>query len=219
MKKTILFDLDGTLIDSTEAIVLSFFDVYDRFGFKKPNVEDIKRLIGHTLEDMFLSLGIEDSRVIKESVLSYKKFYRQRALEMTTLLPGASEAIEVASKIADLGIVTTKTGRYSKDLLEHFGVMSSFKTLIGREHVAHPKPHPEPIQKALEEINKDSKNCWMIGDTKLDLICAKRAGVKPVAVLSGYGKKDELKKYSDTIFSNSLEAVKWIENLPTLQAD
>jgi len=217
--KTILFDLDGTLIDSTEAIVLSFFDVYDKFGFKKPKPEAIKRLIGHTLEDMFLSLGIEDNRVIKESVLSYKEFYRQRALEMTTLLPGASEAIKTASKIADLGIVTTKTGRYSKDLLEHFGVMSSFKTLIGREHVTHPKPHPEPIQKALEKINKDSKNCWMIGDTKLDLICAKRAGVKSVAVLSGYGKKDELQKYTDTIFSSSLEAVKWLKNLPTLHVD
>ncbi len=211
MKKTILFDLDGTLIDSTEAIVSSFFDVYERFGLKKPNVEDIKRLIGYTLEDMFESLGVEDQKVIKRCVLSYKEFYRQRALEMTTLLPGALEAVEAAKKIADIGIVTTKTGRYSKDLLEHFGVMDSFKTLIGREHVVNPKPHPEPIQKALSEMGKGSEKCWMVGDTKLDLICAKRAGIKPVAVLSGYGKKEELQKYTDAIFLNSLEAVKWIE--------
>lgn len=210
MKKTILFDLDGTLIDSTEAIVSSFLDVFKKFDFEKPLPKQIKRTIGHTLEDSFLLLNV-DKRYIDECVKEYRNFYRQRALDMTVLLPQAKEAIELAYSFARLGVVTTKTGRYSKDILEHFGIMNYFDTLVGREDVTRPKPHSEPIEKALKQMSITKENCWMIGDTKLDLLSAQNASVKSIGVLSGYGKKEELQKYTSIIKDNSFSAVTFLK--------
>ncbi len=206
----ILFDLDGTLIDSTDAIVSSFFDVYDKFDFQKPSKDDITKYIGYTLQDMFLNLGIE-KRYIDKCVKEYKRFYIQRALDMTMLLPMSKEAIELAHSFARVGIVTTKTGKYSKEILEHLGVMNYFEVLVGREDVQNPKPHKEPIEKALKLMSATKENCWMIGDTKFDLLSAQNASIKSIGVLSGYAKEKELKKYTSIIKDNSLQAVKFLQ--------
>lgn len=207
--KTILFDLDGTLIDSTEAILESFGVAFETFGKSVPDDEAIKKLIGHPLDVMFNLLGIDTLKTY-DYVAAYKEHYRLISRQKTTLLPLASEAIHQASKIATLGIVTTKTSRYSEELLEHLGVMHHFKVLIGRENVTYPKPHPEPIQKALLALKADSMQTWMIGDTPMDLICAQEAGVRGIGVLCGYGSKEDLQKYTSLIVRDSLDAVKLI---------
>ncbi|MDF1881438.1 HAD-IA family hydrolase, partial [Sulfurimonas sp. MAG313] len=111
---------------------------------------------------------------------------------------------------ARLGIVTTKTGSFSKDLMTHFGVMDVFEVLIGRENVKEPKPHAEPILKALEQMNVGLEEVWMIGDTRLDIASAQNAGVKSVAVLSGYDTKEELLSLTEFIVDNALDAIKFI---------
>lgn len=205
--KTILFDLDGTLIDSTDAILESFGVAYETFGRQVPEDDQIKKLIGHPLDLMFTMLGI-DLLEANDYVAAYKEHYRLISRKKTTLLPLAFEAIKHASKIATLGVVTTKTARYSEELLEHLGVMHHFKVLIGRESVTHPKPHPEPIQKALLALNADPVHTWMIGDTPMDLICAKEAGVHSIGVLCGYGSKYDLEKHTNFIVHDALDAVK-----------
>ncbi len=208
---TILFDLDGTLIDSTEAILESFHNSFDIFKMSHPSDEAIKSLIGHPLDVMYATLGVEDEKVW-DMVDAYKEHYRKISTQKTQLLPFAAEAIELAAQHARLGIVTTKTGRYSKVLMEHFSLMHHFEVLIGREDVQHPKPHPEPIYKAIEFLKVQKENCWMIGDTRMDLIAAKEAGIKSVAVVSEYEPLEELKKYTNIIKTNALEAVQTILN-------
>ena len=211
-KITILFDLDGTLIDSTKAILLSFHDTFNHFGDKIPTDSDIKTLIGHPLDFMFEHLGIDKTNVW-DYVDIYKKHYRLRSKPMTKLLPYAKEAIIEASTFAKLGIVTTKTGRYSKELLEHMDLMKYFEVLIGREDVTYPKPHPEPILKALHKMNSPKEYSWMIGDTCLDIVSAKKANIQAVAVTCGYGSKNELTKCSKNLQKNSLKAVNYINKL------
>ncbi len=207
---TILFDLDGTLIDSTEAILLSFHDSFKYFGLTPPKDERILSLIGHPLDFMFEHLGVEKEKVW-DFVDVYKSYYRQRSKPMTKWLPKAKEAIEEAYKFAKLGVVTTKTGRYSKELLEHMGYLKYFEVVIGREDVIHPKPHPEPVLKALHKMESLKEKAWMIGDTCLDIVSANRAGIKSIAVESGYASKKELLKCSLEIKKCVFEAVKFIE--------
>jgi len=207
--KTILFDLDGTLIDSTDAILESFGVAFETFGRVIPASDEIKKLIGHPLDLMFTMLGV-DALEADDYVCAYKEHYRLISRKKTTLLPLAIEAIRHASKIATLGVVTTKTARYSEELLEHLGVMHHFKVLIGRESVTHPKPHPEPILKALLALNADPSQTWMIGDTPMDLICAKEAGVQGIGVLCGYSTKYELQKHTSFVVHDALDAVKII---------
>ena len=208
----ILFDLDGTLIDSTEAILECFHKAFDFYNYPHPSDEAIKALIGHPLDVMFARLGVEEDKVW-DFVTVYKENYREISTQKTSLLPHAREAVELAAQFAQLGIVTTKTGKYSQVLMEHFGLMDYFKILIGREHVKYPKPHAEPILKALEVFdNVDKKNTWMIGDTELDLIAADAAGVEGIGVLSGYGTKKELMKFTNVIFRDTYEAIKWLKS-------
>lgn len=214
MKTTILFDLDGTLIDSTEAIVESFEHAFNHVGaYQTPKRAEIESKIGYTLEDIFSSLGVKE-RLIDKHVTAYKAHYRDVSKSKTYMLEGAVEAIELASSFARLGVVTTKTARYSRELLEHMNVMHYFEALVGREDVVNVKPHPEPIYKALAQMGKneadEKKDIWMIGDTFLDVKAAKNAGIKHIALLTGYGDKNKLKSLSDILLRDALEAVQHI---------
>jgi phosphoglycolate phosphatase len=214
MKKdvVILFDLDGTLLDSTEAILLCFKDSYKDFGLEAPDQEKIKSLIGHPLDYMYEHLGVDKDKVW-DFVDRYKFHYRKRSKVMTHFLPDAKEAIIEASKFARLGVVTTKTGSYSIELLEHLGVMDYFEVLIGREHVTHPKPHPEPILKALYKMDISYKeNIFMIGDTCLDMVSANDAGIKPIGVTCGYGTLKQLQKCTKNIYNDTKSAVSHINH-------
>ena len=208
MKKVILFDLDGTLIDSTEAIIVSFIASYEKFNIKHPKSEDILTQIGHPLYDMFVNLGIDKNEANK-FVLEYKKNYRQIHTKKTKLINGAKDAVELAyNSGAKLGIVTTKTGKYSIELMEYFGLMKYFDTLIGSEDVKKHKPNPEPIYKALKNLNvTDSSNVYMIGDTCMDMLAANSAGILGVGVEFKYTPIDKLKECSKVIYSGVFEAV------------
>ena len=207
----ILFDLDGTLIDSTDAIVSTFHHSFDVYDFRHPTDEEIMALIGYPLDIMYGKLGVDDANVW-DFVATYKERYRKISTQKTLLLSDAKEAIQKASEFATLGIVTTKTGRYSEILMEHFNLMQYFKVLIGREHVQNPKPHEEPILKALESFDTKNKEIWMIGDTRLDLMSAKNANVNSIGVLSGYDDEQLLKQHTDFIFDDALEAIEFLKN-------
>jgi len=207
----ILFDLDGTLIDSTDAILESFHNSFDFFDRAHPSDDDIKALIGYPLDTMYRELGVEEDKVW-DFVDTYKEHYRVISTQKTHLLENAREAVILADEFAEIGIVTTKTGKYSQVLMEHFQIMEYFKVLIGREHVQNPKPHEEPILKALESFEVQGKEIWMIGDTKLDLISAKNADVNSIGVLSGYDNEETLQKFTDIIHKDAIEAVKWLKS-------
>ena len=207
----ILFDLDGTLIDSTEAILECFHHSFDVHNYAHPSDDTIKALIGYPLDMMYKDLGVKKEKVW-DFVATYKECYRKISTEKTYLLDQAREAVVLASTFASLGIVTTKTGQYSEILMQNFGLMTYFEVLIGREHVTHPKPHEEPILKALESFDTKEEEIWMIGDTKLDLLSAKSANVASIGVLCGYGDYMTLNKHTENIFKNTYDAVKFLKS-------
>ena len=205
----ILFDLDGTLIDSTEAILEGFTVAFQTFGRDVPSDEAIKKEIGYPLDVMFPTLGIPEEEVIAH-VQTYKEHYRKIACDKTVLLPQAREAVLLASQHATLGIVTTKTAKYSIELLEYMGLMEYFAVLIGREDVEYPKPHPEPILKALSKLQSVTTKYWMVGDTPMDIEAANAAGINSVAVTCGYADKKLLLEHTDNVYQTALEAVQFI---------
>lgn len=206
---TILFDLDGTVIDSTEAILEGFHNSFDVYKLSHPSDDEIKALIGHPLDIMYKDLGVE-KEIVWDMVKTYKEHYSKIYKDKTILLEHAVESIREAQEIARLGVVTTKTGIFSRDLLEYFGVMDAFEVLIGREDVQNPKPHSEPIDKAVSLMNAAKSSTWMIGDTCLDIGSAQNAGVKSVAVTTGYDTREELLTLTDIIENNVLDAVRYI---------
>ena len=204
----ILFDLDGTLIDSTDAIIECFYHSFEELDYDfQGDKEDIKHEIGYPLDIMYETLGVPKQKV-GDFVTSYKKKYNDIFEDKTTLLSNAREAVMEASSFSRLGIVTTKTTKFTIKLLENFAILNYFDTIIGRQEVTHPKPNPEPIIKALKNLNVTKSNkIYMIGDTKLDLIAAQKAKINGVGLLCGYGKKEDLQCYTNAIYNGALEAV------------
>ncbi len=211
--KIVLFDLDGTIIDSTEAILESFEKAYNAFSVTVPSPEKIKVLIGLPLDVMFMKLGVDEAEAMAY-VKTYKAHYKTIHRKKTVLLPRAKEAIEFAYGYAKLGIVTTKTSECSRILLEHFDLMQYFDVLIGREDVEHPKPNPEPVNKALIALgHRFGQVSYMIGDTDADMMAAEEAGIACIGVLCGYMDKEKLVPYADFIQDDAFEAVKLIEKM------
>lgn len=213
-KKIILFDLDGTLIDSTDAIYESFCFSCRENGLPIPMLQEVKRTIGHTLNDMFSYFGAKKDS-LSSFVDSYREHYLKVFLEKTKMLPNATTAIELASEFAILGVVTTKTSNRSRELLQYFDVLKYFETIIGIEDVKYPKPHKEPILTAIRHINSDIplSDIFMIGDTILDAKSAIESGVHSIGLTCGYGDREDLQKICENVFRNSLEAVEFIHTL------
>jgi len=209
LNKTILFDLDGTLIDSTSAILDGFDTAFKAHGKDAPNHDELKSLIGHPLDVMFARLGAPQN-LIDDYIKAYKVRYEQIYLAQTSLLPFAKDAVDLASSIADVGVVTTKTSKFSEILLENLGVLNFIKVVVGRDDVLNPKPNAEPVNLALAKLGKDKRNAFMIGDTHMDLMAAKNASIKGIGLTCGYADAQSLKEYSDLIFQNAYEAVKFL---------
>ncbi|PAF42648.1 HAD family hydrolase [Helicobacter sp. 11S03491-1] len=211
-KKIILFDLDGTLIDSAQAIYESCCVACEQNKLKIPDFQSVRETIGYPLEDMFVSFGA-DRQNISFLVDSYRKYYHLICLQKTKLLPNATQSLQIAKKFAKLGVVTTKTAKYSKEILEHFEILNYFDVVIGIEDVKFPKPHQEPILRAIEQFNAgiSSQNIFMVGDTPLDIYSAINAGVNPIALKSGYGKNEDLLRICQNVFEDALEAVNFIK--------
>ena len=211
---TILFDLDGTLLDSLDSILESFKTALENINHAdKYNTERVTNLIGLPLPIMFEGLGVP-RELSAQSLLEYKNHYTKIKLEKTTLMEGTKEALELASDFANLGVVTTKVSTSSLELLEHLGISHYFKALVGADNVTNPKPHPEPILKCMQMLGAtDKASTWMIGDTHLDTQSAYEAGVRSIGLSCGYGSEDKMKKYTQHIQKNPKKAIEFIINL------
>lgn len=203
-KYILLFDLDGTLLDSIEGIYHSFTHACG-VDFS-PTLDEVRTLIGLPLSEMFMRVGFS-AKEAQNRVILYKNNYRKIYLQKTKLLPNVIESLIMAKSFAHLGVVTTKTGLYSKHILQHFDILKFFQVVIGSEDVQHPKPHPEPIFKALSSLPITPKEkVYMLGDTIYDLEAASNAQINGIWVRSGYGKG--LESSASASFDSVYEAVK-----------
>lgn len=210
MQTTILFDLDGTLIDSTEAILNSFNFAFLDNKNKNYDEKKIKALIGISLDEIFKACAVDD---VDKYISSYKKQYEKVYLEQSFLLPLVKEALSEAKSFAKLGVVTNKGGFFTAKLLKHLGIFDFFGTIITKDDVSKAKPDAEPINKALETLKQEKENAYLVGDTSIDAKAAKNANIKCVAVEPMYESKEELAKSGVFIAKNVLEAVLHIKNL------
>ena len=188
---TIIFDLDGTLIDSSEGIVAAFNHALKKFGLPQQPPEKITPMIGFPVETMF-------GQFTTNSLNELKSAFRTKAMETVVNasrpLPGAEAAI--ISLFEDgykLGIATTKIRSHIDGILEKLGWVDFFEAVIGGDEVSNVKPHPEQFEQLLKKMNSQIESSVVVGDTVNDVLAAKATGVRVVAVCSPYGGEAELR--------------------------
>ena len=209
-EKILLFDLDGTLIDSTQAIVESFVNTSLFFGFNfNGREEEIQRLIGYPLREMFVQMGLPQEK-IEECVKLYRSNYERIYLEKTVLLPKVKDSFKNLPSSYLMGVVTSKSSFFSKKILENLEMLKYFFRIVGIDDVKEPKPSKEPILKALEGIEFDKSRVYMIGDTFFDMQSARNAGVIGIGVQGKYDQN--LREYTDFVFEDMQQAMDYIKH-------
>jgi len=181
--KTVLFDLDGTLIETTKIILDTFKITFDKcFPEVKLSEKEMTDLLGHTLFKTF-----EYYTDSKEKLDEIIQFYREVSNEMIEkglkAYPGAIETLQyIKKKGCTVGVVTSKMRKIATYHLELTGLLPYVDGLIGYEDTKEHKPSPDPIKKALALFNAKPRTTVYIGDHENDIAAAKKAGISSCAV-------------------------------------
>jgi pyrophosphatase PpaX len=190
---TILFDLDGTLIDTNELIITTYLHTLDKYFPGKYRREDVLPFMGPTLHQAFSTV---DPDRVEEMVQEYRTFNIANHDALVREFPGVLETIKTLNeKGYKLGVVTTKRHDVAIKGLRLMGLDPFFKVVIALEHVTNVKPDPEPIFKALEPLGSAPEEALMVGDNYHDILAGKNAGTKTAGVAWSIKGRDYIAKY------------------------
>lgn len=201
----VLFDLDGTLLNTNDLIIKSFKHTLSKHLSLEVTEEDIYPFFGEPLRVTLERFGPE---LAEEMLLSYREFNKVYHDELTTIFPGAVEALEELSRLGvRLGVVTSKITQTAIRGLELFGIRRFFEVVVGLEMTEKHKPDPEPILKALEILDLPPSAALMVGDSPFDILCARNAGVKSAAVAWSVHSKEKLMEEGPDYYIQSFQDV------------
>lgn len=188
----ILFDLDGTLVDTANDIISSINNLCLELG--KPTV-DPKLLKDNTsfgLEKILsISLNININEINSEDLQKlknrFRELYRQSNFIESKLFPGIKALINnLQQNNFKIGVVTNKTLEFARLTLQKVDLLDNIDCLVTSDMVPSPKPAPDSVLLAIEKLQADPKKCIFVGDAEQDVIAGNAAGVKTVAALFGY---------------------------------
>lgn len=176
----ILFDLDGTVLNTNELIIKSFQHTLGAHLGVQPADEEFYPYFGEPLRD---TLARYDAHRVEELITTYREFMYGNHDELVKIFPGTFETLEALHQAGIvLGVVTSKLKMTSEWGLKLFGLDQFIRECITIEDVKNAKPHPEPIELALHRLKQGKEKVLMVGDSPYDLRCASNAGVSSAAV-------------------------------------
>ncbi len=183
--EAIIFDLDGTLVDSRKDLTKSVQHMQALFGAKKSTEAQVASFIGDGVGKLVeRSLPDVPARKLPEAVEFIKSYYREHCLERTHLYRGVKETLE-HFKSKRLAVVTNKPYRISARILDGLAISPYFEVLIGGDSLPQKKPSPEPILSALKTMGlKPSKQIVMVGDGSPDILSGRAAGIRTCGIRS-----------------------------------
>lgn len=212
MKKTILFDLDGTLTDSGEGIINCVIYALERFGLPIPSRESLRYFVGPPLHESFIKQGVPADQAEK-AVAVYRERYIPIGKFENTPYPGIRELLEtLKAEGHTLYVATSKPEQISIDVLEHFDLAKYFDRICGAT-MDTSRSNKEAVIAYLLEQNGRTDNIIMVGDTKFDVIGAKAHGIPCIGVSWGYGEiQDMLEAGASAIVHSTEELLNLIRN-------
>ena len=194
MIDTVLYDFDGTIMDTNDVIIGSWQHVYKTLRGEKGDLTYILSTFGEPLEYSMETSFPEVSK--EESVKIYRDWQKEHFLDMIHLFPGVEEMLaEVKARGYRTSIATSRLSESLHRALSHFDLYKYFDAIVAVEDIEEAKPAPDTIFKALDKLNAKPENAIMMGDSRLDILCARNAGVPSVlvgwsATLAGKTKED-----------------------------
>ncbi|WP_456480395.1 phosphoglycolate phosphatase [Nautilia sp.] len=197
--KLLIFDLDGTLIDSVPDLTVAINKTFNELGIDTVSEEEVRNYLGNgakTLIERALK-NKNDTDLLQKALKTFKNHYKNNVCVKTSLYPGVKETLgKLPHKKA---IVTNKPYEFVGEILKTLGIEEHFEMYIGGESLPEKKPSPLPLLYVCKKMGFDPKNSVMIGDSKNDIISAKKAQIKSVAVNYGYNYGEDVAAFEPDI--------------------
>ena len=220
-KLTILFDLDGTLVDTAPDLLTAHNHVMEKFGYKTKNLDQIKDLVGKGAAVM---LGrsvwgsarkelskIDDQEIKDKMVKEFIDFYGKNIVVKSKLVNGVYSFLSWAkSNDISMGVVTNKQEHLAVDLLKKIKIYDFFEYVAGRNTFEYCKPDPRHITSIIEIMNGTINKSLMIGDSENDADAAKSAGIPMILLEDGYTEKKIEQIHNDHIIKDFVDLEKII---------
>lgn len=199
MKTGILFDLDGTLLDTLEDLCDSVNHTLTHFGYPRRTLEEVRRFVGNgarRLMDQAVPAGADGA----EAFAYFQSYYRDHCQIKTKPYDGVLEALAVLGARYPIAIVSNKPDSAVKPLCAQYfpGIYA-----LGEAPGCPRKPAPDMVFKAMEAIGVE--NCIYVGDSEVDVLTAKNAGVPCLSVLWGFRDRAEMEAVGGNIFCEKTE--------------
>jgi len=196
----LIFDLDGTLIDSREDLAISVNSLLNELGYDPLPLEQISSYIGNgankLAERSLKAVGAIESMEDQNFNELYDRllyYYGQNLANKSTVYPGVYQVLE---KLSDhpMALVTNKPDRFTQPVLEAFNLDTFFSFIAGGDTYDQKKPDPYPLKMAMQSLHVAPDHCVMIGDGDTDIQAGQAAGMNTIAALYGYRSHTILKK-------------------------
>jgi pyrophosphatase PpaX len=177
---TVLFDLDGTLIDTNELIITTYLHTFEKYYPSKYKREDVLPFLGPTLQDAFGSINPDQ---VEEMVLEYRAYNIANHDELVKEFTGVLETVRTLKEQGyKLGVVTTKRLDMTLKGLHLMNLAEFFEVIVASDHVKNVKPDPEPIFNAMKQLGSTPAETIMVGDNFHDILAGKNAGTTTAGV-------------------------------------
>jgi phosphoglycolate phosphatase len=189
MNRLLIFDLDGTLIDSRLDLATSVNATRNHMGMPPLSNETIYSYVGNgvqTLMKRSLGEGASEEDLLRAQEF-FLDFYRAHMLDETTLYPGTREALEELSAAGvKLAVLTNKPVRFSRAIIDGLGINGYFQQVYGGNSFEQKKPHPIGVEALMSECDARREHTVMIGDSSVDVQTARNAAVAAWGVTYGF---------------------------------
>ena len=212
-KFTVLFDLDGTLVDTAPDLMRAHNHVMQKFGYPTKSTEEIRNLVGKGAGAMIgrsiwgqakKEFGkVNDENTKKEMVKEFVDFYGKNIINESTLINGVKEFLKWCkdNKIS-MAVCTNKQEHLSNDLLKKIGIYDYFEYVAGSDTFDYCKPDPRHLTSVIEILDGEIDKSLMFGDSESDANAAKNAGIPMILLQDGYTEKNTTEIYHNHLIKD-----------------
>lgn len=202
----LIFDLDGTLIDSRADLAAGINHMRNHYNLDSLPLETVSSYIGNGVRKLVERSLCGADIDFEEALRINKEYYYSHLTVHTTLYTGVAEGVRrLATAGHELAVLTNKPGDPSRTILRHFEIDGFFAAIIGGGDVEKLKPEPEGVYRCIKLSGMNPARAWMIGDHCTDLAVAENAGIKSAFVRYGFGEQRDCKP--DVYFASFSELV------------
>ena len=212
-KFTILFDLDGTLVDTAPDLMLAHNHVMKKFGYPTKSTEEIRNLVGKGAGALIgRSIWgqakkefskVDDEKVKKEMVNEFVDFYGKNIIHESTLINGVKEFLKwCKNQNISMAVCTNKQEHLSNDLLKKIGIYDYFEYVAGSNTFDYCKPDPRHLTSVVEILDGKINKTLMIGDSETDANAAKAAEIPIILLENGYTEKNTTEIYHNHLIKD-----------------